>query len=349
LLLMKTGRDLFPFCLLLAFLFAGCSSPAVVQVRVVDTDNRPVANAKVTVGESFNRLGDILTLNVTASPESKTVATATTDAKGEYKSLHLLKGSFGISATKEGYYGSYESDLKRGDLPLTITLRQKHNPIPMYAKGAWFNLPSREGDFGYDLFAGDLVAPYGVGTNADFIFRVSTTNYVSGSRQFSRLKMDVIFSNANDGIQILFIPDRLNSTSDYLLPFTAPEAGYTNSLAAANGDTQSWFKTQQGRGVDQHSPILWYWKDSYRQWYGSQLFDEVNYFFKVRSDSNGKACYGIIRGKIDGVLVGIHDDEANIRFTYFVNPDGTRNIEYDPHLNLMKRFNKTPPMGEMAP
>lgn len=88
-------------------------------------------------------------------------------------------------------------------------------------------------------------------------------------------------------------------------------------------------------------PHRWYWTDVYhltlnrdRVW-----MEEANYFFKVRSDS-GHACYGIIRGILRADYRG--GNIPCVQFEYYVNPDGTQNIEFDPVHNLMKRFSRNP-------
>jgi len=70
--------------------------------------------------------------------------------------------------------------------------------------------------------------------------------------------------------------------------------------------------------------------------YKSNYREKVNYLLRVRSvaDKNGnvvKANYG----KIEGDFRVYKKGAAN--FTYFFNPDGTRNLEEDPDRNLFQK------------
>jgi len=323
------------------------SIPTVLHVRVTDTEGKPVANAKVTVGWSWYRMRDLGDWNASPQGDSKQ---GVANERGEYTFVGFTKGSVGASASKDGYYSGTADD------PEKIILRKKQHPIPMYAKNAWVDLPAGDGDFGYDLFAGDLVAPYGTGTHSDFIFRVGTTNLVWRGRQFKRLQADIVFPSPDDGIQAVFVPSfEVSPSSNYRLPFVAPESGYQHSLKEANGNTQILFSEYahqpQIRNKDSKSPI-WYRDDSKlpQRWYWTEAYhltlsrdrvwmEEVNYLFKVSSDS-GHAHYGIIRGILRADYRG--GDIPCVEFEYYVNPDGTQNIEFDPAHNLMKRFSHNP-------
>jgi hypothetical protein len=323
------------------------SIPTVLHIHVMDTKGKPVANAKVTVGWSWYRMRDWGDWNASPQGNSKT---GVANENGDYTFVGFTKGQVGASASKDGYYSGTSDDSQK------IILRKKQNPILMYAKNAWVDLPTGNGDFGYDLFAGDLVAPYGTGKHPDFIFRVCTTNLVWRDRQFKRLQADIVFPSSEDGIQTVFIPSfEASPSSAYRFPFLAPESGYQRSLKDANGNTETLFneyahqpqiRNKAGKlpvwyRDDSKLPHRWYWTDSYhlilsrdRVW-----MEEVNYFFKIRSDS-GHACYGIIRGILRADYRG--GDIPSVEFEYYINPDGTPNIEFDPAHNLMKRFSRNP-------
>jgi hypothetical protein len=61
-----------------------------------------------------------------------------------------------------------------------------------------------------------------------------------------------------------------------------------------------------------------------------------NYMFRIRSEEkNGKffrGLYGKIVGEID--FSTVNSKTATIHFKYYLNPDYTRNLEYDPTRNL---------------
>jgi hypothetical protein len=66
----------------------------------------------------------------------------------------------------------------------------------------------------------------------------------------------------------------------------------------------------------------------------------MNYFMRVRTvrDKDGRvvsALYGKIHGDFRW-FIGTRAPKSGLAFTYYLNPDGTRNIEYDPKRNLLK-------------
>ena len=318
------------------FLLAGCSTPTLLHVRVIDTDGKPVANAKVNVGWTWYPFGSGWDWNASSRGDHKE---GISNEKGEYNFFGLTRGEIGVSASKEGFYSGGAKN------PQQIILRRKIHPVPMYAKQATYDLPSGEGDYGYDMFAGDLVAPYGVGVHVDFIIRVGTTNLIWRGRQFKHLQADIVFPNPADGIQAVFIPSFVvNPSSAYRFPFMAPEFGYKRSMNEANGNTQLLYneyqhqpqiKKDDGKSParwlrdDSKLPKRWYWVDDYQLTLGRDRVwsEEINYFIKIRSDTIGHACYGIIPGYFRANYRG--NDIPSIEFSYYVNPDGTRNIEID--------------------
>jgi hypothetical protein len=72
-----------------------------------------------------------------------------------------------------------------------------------------------------------------------------------------------------------------------------------------------------------------------------------NYFYRVRTvKEDGKiksAMYGKIYGEIQFDV--INAPTAAIIFTYYLNPDGTRNTEFDPKNNL---FRDLPPIQRVT-
>ena len=66
--------------------------------------------------------------------------------------------------------------------------------------------------------------------------------------------------------------------------------------------------------------------------------EEINYFIKVRSRDGAHPCFGFLRGEI---RFGYDDNRIpSVGFTYYVNPDGTKNIEFDPSRNLIKTLGR---------
>jgi len=185
------------------------------------------------------------------------------------------------------------------------------NPIPMYAQAVRLSLPAKNTPVGFDLEAGDWIAPYGKGVASDFIFTLADkVPFVDPSQPYD-VTNTISFSNKGDGIQSVIAP--LNQGSALRLPRYDLEGGYQPTLVqelALNGNK----RLNGADGEDQ------------------------NYIFRVRSilDESGNvksALYGKISGPI---LCGA---QGYIQFTYYLNPTpNDRNMEFDPSKNLFQNL-----------
>jgi hypothetical protein len=275
--------------------------PTTVTLRVVDDDTqKPISSAEARI--SF-------TVPDTRGGSTSRRQTGLTDKDGNFTASDRTFPDITASAVKEGYYPSgIHYDLKlRADqsydpsgVTIRIVLKQIRNPIAMYArKRIQIEVPVLGKPVGYDLIAADWVAPYGKGTASDLIFTVARRNGSSGI-------LDVAFSNEGDGIQAVMANPREGSA--LRLPPIAPETGYQSML---NLDLST---ANQAAASNR------------------------NYFYRVRTvKKNGKiisAMYGKIHGEIDFDV--INSKTAIVLLTYYLNPDGTQNVEFDPTKNLFK-------------
>jgi hypothetical protein len=185
------------------------------------------------------------------------------------------------------------------------------NPIPMYAKADRLTIPSKKTPVGFDLEAGDWVAPYGKGTVSDFVFTITEkVPFVRASQPYD-VTQTLSFSNKGDGIQSVLLPQ--NAGSALRLPRNAPESGYQPTLPQELSLVGN-KRLNGANGEDQ------------------------NYFYRVRTvlDEQGNvksALYGKIAGPIDCGAQGY------IQFTYFLNPTpNDRNMEFDPSKNLFQNL-----------
>lgn len=159
---------------------------------------------------------------------------------------------------------------------------------------------------GFDLMAGDWVAPYGAGTTADFVFRVDRVLRRHGDYD---ARVFLSFSNPGDGIQEVFASPA--SGSALRLDHMAPDAGYLPK-----------------------------WSMSVRKVPGSSVVqderEDRNYYFRVRTVMRDGKIISALYGKIqrDFQLGGMAVEKMGAVFTYYLNPDGTRNLESDPARNL---------------
>jgi len=256
-----------------------------VKVNVIDQDGQPVADAEVTMAfllsEGANRYVGV------------------TNDKGTVKASRFGLLEVVIEASKDGYYRSNLYG-ERGDQEVTIVLREKKNPIPMYAKKSrlWKGKNSFEGKWvGYDFIVSDYMPPYGKGLNLDFEFN---TDYDKTDLWNYRFDLAIRFPNKGDGLVAYKVNDQ---TSKFKSDYLAPDRGY--------------------------EMFLKYYE--YRA--GSDMVADTNldrsrkYYFRVRTkmDEDGNVISALY-GKLYSEFPKLH---------YYLNPnDNDRNVEFDPRQNL---------------
>ncbi|MBI5075030.1 MAG: hypothetical protein HZB62_07680 [Nitrospirae bacterium] len=288
---------------------------AKITVQIVDEESVPMSS--IDMGITFSRVKN---KNFDGKSDSSGKFTASADTDG--------RASYG--ASKPGYYdshGSFDFVKVEGSkwIPMSykwlpwnpeikLVLRKIRNPVPMYARDTQMSglrLPAAGKEAGFDLMEYSWMPPYGKGKHADFIFKLDET--YTGEGDFISTLI-ISFPNKFDGIQM--VNEDLRNGSIFKLPRFAPEDGY-----------QSIFKRVM------------------RKIPGKPLerdFDNGNsYIFRVRSEMKDNKLIRAMYGKIQG---DIGFDPAfqktiDLRFTYYLNPDYTRNLEYDRTRNL---FGKLP-------
>lgn len=276
--------------LILAFVTSSCASaqpeitgaPWRVTLKVVNANGLPVADAKASIGYTKNPLpGQI----VRDSRDLSREITGLTDENGIFKASHTdVSWNLGIDIHKSGYYpthvnynlflpGQFNSPkVKKNRNPaITVVLKKILHPIPMYAKGVLggprppvFNKP-----VGYDMMAGDWVAPYGKGTNTDIIFTTQKTG--------NDYKFIVSFPNRDDGIQEYIAPEA-DKGSALRSPYEAPATGYGHRFVRdANNYNENrcyFFRIRTGSG--ENGPL-------YGKIYGD--FMEFSYYLNPTPNS----------------------------------------------------------------
>ena len=180
-----------------------------------------------------------------------------------------------------------------------LVLKKIGKPVAMYARRLNTHVPALDKPVGFDLMAGDWVAPNGKGVNSDILFTGHFDKRAGGQSDFT---LTVSFPNVGDGIQEFAVPD------------SAGVSGLRSTHEApADGYQPQWVQTDSrkpGEPVETN-------RDPNR-----------NYFFRVRTvlDSNGNvksALYGKIYGDF-------------MEFSYYLNPTpNARNVEFDPKQNLL--------------
>ena len=267
-----------------------------LKVHVVNEEGKPVEDA-VVQGYFTN-----LRYDYVASPQRKGI----TDAKGMVQISGPALSSVNIDAYKKGYYQSDKKipvNLKK-DQDLTVILREKKNPIAMYAKSTSFALdePIHNVWLGYDLEKDDFLPPHGKGVTRDL--EVLGEGWLKDLWTYRSTKK-IRFPNYGDGLVAFYIEhDVSDFKSDYLSPLSSYQGQWEFN------------RSQKGKGFSEETN-----RDRRR-----------NYYFRVRTETNDKgeiisAHYGKIYGEFGG------------RVTYYFNPTpNDRNVEFDPQKNLFKNL-----------
>jgi hypothetical protein len=305
------------FYIFIFFMLFGNSAYALTNfskstIVVLDERNNPIDGAYTGITFETN----------TGYGTKVSTGEGLTNLEGKFTATGSCNGHISYGAKKEGYYDSYYVFDFKGknsfgwepwNPELKVILRKIEKPIPMYARNTMqskLEIPAVNQNVGFDLAAYDWVIPYGMGTHADFVFNLQRLPTVS--RQNYDATLTVTFSNKGDGIQI--VRENLQYGSQYKLPRYAPENGYESKLVlheeyAPEGPVKMNFAFRA---------------------------EDLNYVFRIRStEKEGKiesAMYGKTRGYIS--FTAMESKTAKIYFTYYLNPDYTRNLEFDPKRNL---------------
>lgn len=284
---------------------------AKATIFIVDEKNIPIEGAKAGIAFETNKLN--------GSGVNITYIDGFTDGGGMLTLSNRNDSNTLIyGAEKEGYYFSkgrfnFSKSSFIGWEPwnpvIKVVMRKIENPVPMYARNAKFSkikIPVVGKDIGFDLIRCDWVKPYGKGEYSDFL--VNLTSMVENVNNYD-FTATIKFEGYNGFIKYI---ENVKNGSQYKLPRFAPESGYEKIL-------KTYDRTKKGKNRD----VSW----SINQ----------HYMFRVRSvvDKNNnfeKAMHGKIVGDIH--LGPQRDGTAYIEFKYYLNPDYTRNLEFDPKRNL---------------
>jgi hypothetical protein len=297
---------------------------AKVTVRVIEEDGTPITAARASCSGGIGTPGKRQADGFTIAPSGEFTAT-----------INSQEGRVRASASKQGYYHNgcdYRSVQKAsadpfeshksgkwngGDQRFEIILRPIKNPVPMYAKALRAEkIPKKEAWIGYDLEAGDWVVPHGKGKTADFEFYSEGT--VESNVEYNGI-LFVRVPGEGNGIQALDISPDLQYCQ-FKSPYDAPESGYLKEW--------SWRDIRESKGRE-FSEIT------------DEGFPNRMFIFRVRSEIDEwgrviKAMYGKIYGP---VKYGVRSNSFNAVF--YLNPDYTRNLEFDPKRNLFPQNPRT--------
>ena len=303
------------FCIILPGLCAGgCAwsqqpaipaHPIALLVFVHDPQGIPIEGATVHLALPRYREGD-----------KDERADAMSDRAGIAEISGIAQLDYSTSAEKLGYYRT-TGPRRSIDTPkglqqnavglqkISLELRPIRNPTRGITRSVdRLRIPIFGKPLGFDLEEGDWVIPNGKGVTSDLIFTV--TGYFKSLSEYNQV-LTLTFADPNDGIMPVKFPPRAGSA--FKFPYEAPLLGYEPS--------RKWHCSYDGKA--RQTDV--------------DLSDETHYILRVRTerDDHGnvrRALYGIIGSEV--VLGGNNDLGRNLSFTYVLNPDWTRNLEFDP-------------------
>jgi hypothetical protein len=275
---------------------------------VVDKAGAPIEGAMVR--------GDYLG----ATSTDGSVERGQTDDKGVAVIAGRSAFHVNLTVSKEGYYptrtkiypkDSVDKKEHFRDRKVTVVLKEKRNPIPLYAKRYSGEIPVAEEWLGFDLEAGDWVVPYGKGVRADvqFWFQGKIDSFDSGQGEL-KLKFD-------DDNGFAEISD-VSPQSELKVPHLAPVDGYVSEEKI--------------------------WRAAIRKEVDGRPSSNKFYFMRLRTriDSQGEvetATYAKLYGDVFFSLRGRHGGVSRVQFQYYFNPTpNDRNLEFDTYRNLFRNL-----------
>jgi hypothetical protein len=279
---------------------------AKLTLKIVSEGGHPLEN--VSVGATFETPN-----RITQNIEYNTVKRVT-DKNGVCVVTGKTMFNVGYGATKAGYYnslGEYRVTSNENGrwLPwnpeIIVVLRKIDNPVPMYSRNTHVSplkVPILQKTVGFDLIEFDWVAPFGKGKQSDFVFRLASKY---NSEVDYDAKLELTFVNKFDGIQL--VKENRKYGSELKLPRTAPTTGYENKLIRSLSRRPN----ETGKG---------------------NQGEDNNYIFRIRSEEKNGKLVRAMYGKIHGDIF-IHPP-MSIYFKFYLNPDYSRNLEFNPQRNL---------------
>ena len=304
------------------------SKQAMEQAKKQDYIDLRGADAKITlhVTDSNGRNVPDATVKVDFGVfEKSTSTTGKTDGSGIFVWSGRTDGEVVYTVEKDGYYKTrtaYRLNLINGDdvkdgkwIPwgrtIEVTLKEKRNPIPMYAKNAGIRLPKRGEPFGFDFKVGDLVKPYGTGEQTDLYFLVTVERR---NETFGDFKKELFITAVQQGEGLLV--NTIDKWSQLLSAHEAQENGYESQFYSVMDRTPSTVLQQIEMSDEEYLTVR----------------------TRIVKDDEGNiisANYGKIMSKLGYYRDEKNPDGAVVKFLYYFNPTpNDRNLEFDTSKNL---------------
>lgn len=294
------------FITLVSCLLVASCDGSRIKVNVVDESGAPVENA------------EIMLFYVNFRDKEEKFLKTDSEGIAEHDGDAELRVNLYVS--KEGYYETAFSKMNGTSLAkdvnhdLTVILRKKVSPIPLFARNIEVVMPELLTKCGFDITANDWVKPFGLGEHLDFVF--TAEKKVTDPSDFET-EVKLSFSNGYEGVQIDSVALRGGSffESSFSSSRNGKLSGYLKDYYFVRKKT-----SDRGReGSTEKQPFL----------------------FRTRAklDRNGElltAHYGKIKDGIDvSKGAALEGKMPVLRFTVYFNPvPNERNLEFDPNQNL---------------
>ena len=289
----------------------GCDvgMPGSLYVRILDEQGKPVPSATVTFRYSTG--GDISGMK----PTQQHTVTETTDITGAVVYSVVVRRYTGVGVQAAGFYSTqlygdawsqFAHNIGTSGTPVQIVLKRVHQPTSMLGKRAFIRIDIHEGDFWYDLVAGDLMPPLGHGQHGDLHFIWTRPDRNDATERRARFNVEVP-GNGNGIIAFLRAGGDLASQSELVSDYHAPKDGYFQSTRLAHDNLLS-----SSSDIRADNSV----KGAFN--------DELCYYLRIRSEDRP------LYGKIYGTITFIdRPTVSEFEFLYYINPTGDMNIECD--------------------
>ena len=218
--------------LLVVLPLTGCSETVRFSVKVTDEEGCPVTNAVVKI-ETLKRP----VFGMESDPNNLRAIIAHAKSNGVVSvKFDSLTEHFIYWLTAEGYYRCpfrevryelkedhlYYVTLAEHEKEDSVVMRKVKNPIPMYSFRTYsgVRLPKENGDYGFDMKAGELVAPFGKGKVADFYVRKNFTEATPSAHRGTKAALFFV-GRGNGAYKVKAVTDS---------EFRSPYAADTNAV-----------------------------------------------------------------------------------------------------------------------
>ena len=269
-----------------------------VRVTVTGEDGTPIKDADIWVA--------YLGYQKTTQKQGKS------NEQGVFSATGSTPLRMGVRIAKDGYYKTHSGRLSRTqDHDVTFVLRERRNPIPLFAKREVLFFPANKEWLGYDFEIGDWTAHHGEGKTIDLWFKCDTEKTAPRD---GRGSLEIKFKE-DEGL--LLVEENYLPLSIMKMPHLAPQTGYQNTFRR--------------------------FEESFRN---KEFRRNTGYFFRTRVRKEGKHIVSAHYGKFmkDFQFSPRAFEKRNNRpkrfatafFTYYFNPTpNDRNLEFDPKRNLL--------------